>query len=222
MLTAMIMTTASNDPMMLRLMTWLSPSFPIGAFAYSGGLETIAQGNMHGDLRDWLETLLTHGPLRNDAILLTATLNGEDADNNISALALAMATSEERHDELRDLGTSFQRAAAPWMPAWQHNPRPLAYPVAVGAIARHHEMEPVPVLQAFLHAAIVNQMQAGQRVLPVGQNAAMITLAALEPHILHHAEQFAPLKLNDLGSAAFLMDHAALNHATLNSRIFRS
>ncbi|MEL7229616.1 MAG: urease accessory UreF family protein [Pseudomonadota bacterium] len=212
----------SADPMILRLMTWLSPSFPIGAFAYSGGLETIAQGNIHGDLEDWLETLLTCGPLRNDAILLNAAMKSEDTDTNLSALTLAMATSPERHDELRDLGTSFQRAAVPWMPDWHNSPERLAYPVAVGALARHHHMETLLVLQAFLHATLVNQIQVGQRLLPIGQAAAMAMLADLEPEILHHAHAITTLTLDDLGSAAFLMDHAALNHATLTSRIFRS
>ncbi|MEM9733647.1 MAG: urease accessory UreF family protein [Pseudomonadota bacterium] len=212
----------NTNPMMLRLMTWLSPAFPIGAFAYSGGLEAAAQKDDGMDLQAWLQTALTHGPLRNDAILLNATMGAEETDENLSTLALAMATSAERHDELRDLGTSFQRAATPWMPPWENTSKPLAYPVAVGALARHHAMEPAPVLQAFLHAALVNQIQVGQRVLPVGQAAAMAMLADLEPQILHHAQAITKCTLDDLGSAAFLMDHAALNHATLTSRIFRS
>ena len=29
-----------SDPALYRLMTWLSPAYPVGSFSYSGGLET--------------------------------------------------------------------------------------------------------------------------------------------------------------------------------------
>lgn len=213
------------DPMLLRLMTWLSPAFPIGAFAYSGGLEAASHGTVLNDadtLQEWLETALTSGPLRNDAILLNATMGEEDTDENLSHLALAMANSPERYEEQRDLGESFWRAAAPWMPPPENKPAPLAYPVAVGALARHHGMHKMSVLQAFLHATLVNQIQAGQRLLPVGQQSAMAMLEKLEAQIIEQAHAIATCTLDNLGSAAFIMDHDALNHATLPSRIFRS
>ena len=58
---------------LLRLQSWLSPTFPSGAYSYSHGLEWAVEA---GDIRDgdtlraWLADVLTHGSGRNDAILL--------------------------------------------------------------------------------------------------------------------------------------------------------
>jgi urease accessory protein len=56
-----------------RLLTWLSPAFPVGAFAWSAGLETAIAERRVTDaavLRAWIEGALAHGGLRTDAILL--------------------------------------------------------------------------------------------------------------------------------------------------------
>ncbi|HZC94823.1 MAG TPA: urease accessory protein UreF, partial [Bradyrhizobium sp.] len=44
-----------------RLMTWLSPSFPVGAFSYSSGIEwAVETGDIRdaASLRDWLAAML--------------------------------------------------------------------------------------------------------------------------------------------------------------------
>ncbi|MFV0279958.1 MAG: urease accessory protein UreF, partial [Rhodoblastus sp.] len=59
----------------LLLAVWLSPAFPVGAFAYSHGLEWAVEA---GDVRDeetlaaWLADLLEQGAVKTDAILLAA------------------------------------------------------------------------------------------------------------------------------------------------------
>ncbi|MEN3977074.1 urease accessory protein UreF [Emcibacter sp. SYSU 3D8] len=58
---------------LLRLQAWLSPSFPIGGFSYSHGLEQAVQrGWVHDreSLVDWLDADLRHGAGRSDAILM--------------------------------------------------------------------------------------------------------------------------------------------------------
>ena len=55
-----------------RLFAWLSPSFPVGAFSYSHGLEwAIEDGTVTtaADLAAWLGDVLRHGAGRNDAIV---------------------------------------------------------------------------------------------------------------------------------------------------------
>src|ERR1700747_3852699 len=47
-----------------RLMTWLSPAFPVGAFSYSSGIEWgVAAGDITdaASLRDWLAVMLAGG-----------------------------------------------------------------------------------------------------------------------------------------------------------------
>src|SRR6516164_2089509 len=59
------------DPSALyRLMAWLSPAYPVGAFSYSGGLEWAVES---GDIRDansltrWLTAMIRHGSVSSDA-----------------------------------------------------------------------------------------------------------------------------------------------------------
>ncbi|HZV19957.1 MAG TPA: urease accessory UreF family protein, partial [Hyphomicrobiales bacterium] len=56
---------------LLRLQSWLSPAFPIGAYSYSHGLEwAVETGNVRGraSLVEWLEADLRFGTGRNDGI----------------------------------------------------------------------------------------------------------------------------------------------------------
>ena len=192
-----------------RLMTWLSPAFPVGAFAWSGGLE--ASGLEPDELDGWFTTSLTRGPLWNDAVLVAASHRGEDVDD----LAEALAGSRMRRDETVVLGGAFATAVTPWKTV-----EARTYPVAVGRAARGMEIE--AVLTAFLQSAIVNAVQCAQRVMPLGQTRAMALLAALEPAIAETAARAATSTTDDLGGCAFGMEMAAMRHETLPSRIFRS
>ncbi|MGA8194761.1 MAG: urease accessory UreF family protein, partial [Acetobacteraceae bacterium] len=117
---------------MLRLLAWLSPAFPTGAYAYSHGLEWAVEC---GDIADgdtlhaWLADVLAHGSGRNDAILLRhAHRANSDAATlgAIAELAAAVAPSRERRAETLDQGAAFIAAAAAWCPP--DLPRRVAYP----------------------------------------------------------------------------------------------
>ena len=192
-----------------RLLTWLSPAFPVGAFAWSGGLEA-AELAPH-ELEGWLVTSLERGALWNDAVLLAAAHRGED----VGELAEVLAGSRSRRDEARMLGEGFASAVAPWEAV-----EPAPYPVAVGRAARGMDRE--TVLAAFLQGAIVNQIQCAQRLMPLGQADAMELLATLEPAIAATARRAAVSTTDDLGGFAFGQEIAAMRHETLPSRVFRS
>ncbi len=63
-----------TDPGALqKLVTWLSPAFPVGAFAWSAGLETAIADRRVTDserLQNWIEGALAHGGVHTDAIVL--------------------------------------------------------------------------------------------------------------------------------------------------------
>ncbi|MGL5363265.1 MAG: urease accessory protein UreF [Bosea sp. (in: a-proteobacteria)] len=220
----------------LPLMIWFSPSFPVGAFAYSHGLEWAQEA---GDVTDaasleaWLVDLVQHGALRNDAILLSATMAAlEQGDatrlRDIAELALAMGTSSERRNETLTQGNAFMLAAsASWAcealdelrRAW---PGDLAYPVAVGAAAQGHGVARVDVLPAFCLGFIANLVSAAVRLGIVGQTDGQRVTAALLPEVTKLAAFAATATLDDLGGAAFRSDLAALRHETQYTRLFRS
>ncbi len=88
--------------------------------------------------------------------------------------------------------------------------------------AGQHGIALSDTLAAFLHALVSQMVQAALRLFPLGQDAAAGLLAELEPDILQAADAASTATLDDLGSAAPVMDIAAMRHATLDSRTFRS
>ena len=66
-------TMITDAPKLLRLQSWFSPAFPIGAFSYSHGLEwAVEEGSVtdRASLLAWLEADLRHGSGRAEAMFL--------------------------------------------------------------------------------------------------------------------------------------------------------
>jgi urease accessory protein len=208
----------------LTLLSWLSPAFPTGGFAYSAGLETVSHDSVRtlADLEDWISGQIENGSLWNDAVILAASWHANDPSElqEISDLARALALASERLDEMNGQGTSFADASAHWLP--ETLPRDLPYVVALGAAAKQAGLPVLETLEAFLHAFAANQLQAAIRLSLTGQSGAARTLAALAPVISNAASRAQFSTLNDLGSCGFLADIAAMNHEILTSRLFRS
>lgn len=224
-----ITTTMTEAATLARLMTWLSPAFPVGAFAYSHGLERAIHDGLirtRSDLREWLEALLEQGSAWNDAVLLAESWRKTSAGDDIAGvaeLAEAMSGSRERHMETTLQGGAFVEA----MSAWSGEPSsgeegPIAYPVAVGAAAARHGVALEDALTAYLHAFASNLVQACVRLVPLGQRDGVATLAALEPVVLRTARRAADSTLDDLGSCTIRADILSMNHETQYSRVFRS
>lgn len=214
---------------LLRLMAWLSPAFPIGGFAWSGGLERAVHDDLvetAGDLSDWLATLLTHGSLWNDAVLFCEASRQFESGaglKEVAELGLALAGSAERHAETLALGRAFVTAASAW-PAEVFDllPADVPFPVAVGAVAAAHGVPVENALAAYLHAAVSQSVSAAIRLGVCGQSEGVAVLARLETQIGELAECAADSTLDDLGSAVLQADIASLRHERQNSRLFRS
>ena len=80
---------------LLTLTQWLSPSFPLGSFAYSHGLEmAVASDEVTGEagLHDWLLDTICFGAGRSDAMLLALSHRGSEV-GEMAAMARALAPS---------------------------------------------------------------------------------------------------------------------------------
>jgi urease accessory protein len=214
-----------ESSVLLRLMAWLSPAFPTGAYAYSHGLEwAVAAGDV-GDadsLLAWLDDILRHGSGWNDAILLRQAYRAASEPElleRIGELAAAVAPSRERRAETLDIGRAFVTAAAAW--SRLELPDQTAYPVAVGALAAHKIPED-DVALGYLQACAANLISAAVRLIPLGQNSGLRVLAAIEPAILEVAAATREAALDDLGGCSWRADLAAMSHETQYTRLFRS
>src|ERR1700730_18310709 len=163
------------SPTLYRLMTWMSPAYPVGAFSYSGGLEwAVEAGDVHNadTLRGWLTTIIRHGSVFCDAAMFChahrAAANGDDQALAATAeLAAAFIGSKERFLETTAQGQAFlQITQSAWatpaldrlVAAWDG---PLAYPVVVASACAGHGITLIPALHAFLHGVISNLVSAG-------------------------------------------------------------
>lgn len=210
-----------RDDALLRLSQWLSPGFPLGAYAYSHGLETaIARDEVTdaGTLRDWIRDVLEHGSGLADAALLCAVLRGDDP-TQIADLSCALAASAERWRETAEQG----RALAQTLRAMDEAdlaPGPL--PVVLGLAARPLGLPPERVAALFLQGFAGSLVSVGVRLVPLGQAAGQSVLSSLRPIVLDLARRAATIEPDAIATAAFGADLAAMAHETLPVRIFRS
>lgn len=213
----------------LRLMAWLSPAFPVGGFAYSGGLESAIVDRHVRDassLGSWIGLLLDHGGLRNDAILFVDAHRRQREEGDLAELvelAVALAGSAERHAEITRQGEAFVTAAAGWPhPVLDMLSGPVAYSIAVGAIAAAHGVPVGDALVAFLHAQVSMLVSVAIRLGVIGQSHGVGLIAAFEERILLAVPSLERLGLDDLGSAAIAAETLSMRHETQYSRLFQS
>jgi urease accessory protein len=219
-----------------RLMAWLSPAYPVGAFSYSSGIEWAVEAGDIRDadtLREWLAAMTAEGAGFCDGIFFVhahhaALASDRKALCDVAELAAAFAPSKERHLETTAQGRAFAEATRAAWPcdalsllaeAWEG---PLAYPVAVGVAAAGHGIAAGTALHAFLHAVAANWISAGVRLVPLGQTDGQRVLAALEDIIAQTARRALGATLDDLGSSTFRADIGSMKHETQYTRLFRS
>ena len=228
--------SADEAAALYRLMTWLSPAFPVGAFSYSSGIEWAVEAGDIVDvttLQDWLASMLADGPGFCDGVLLAhahrAAASSDGAGlREVAELAAAFAPSRERHLETVAQGRAFIEIARA---AWNCDgldrlvaacDGAIVYPVAVGIVSASHGIPLASTMHAFLHALTSNWISAGARLIPLGQTDSQRALAALESVVVAIGKRAPGATLDDLGSATFRADLASMRHETQYTRLFRS
>jgi urease accessory protein len=219
-----------------RLMTWMSPAYPVGAFSYSSGIEWAVEARDivdAGGLCRWLASMIGHGSVFCDAALFVhahrAAAEGDEAAlAAVAELAAAFIASKERYLETTAQGQAFlQITRAAWpTPAldrladgWNG---PLACPVVVAAACAGHGIALASALHAFLHGVVSNLVSAGVRLIPLGQTDGQRVLASLEKAIAEAAARAEVTALDDVGASTLRADIAGMRHETQYTRLFRS
>lgn len=220
-----------------RLLAWLSPAYPIGAFSYSHGIETAVEEGLitnRASLVAWLETVLLDGTGRVDGALFAMAWRAADAKDwsvfdAIAERAAAWRGTSEMALEARQQGGSF---LAITQTAWPHPDLEAAHgrlagevalPVTVALAAAVHGIALDVALTGFLHAFTANLISAAVRVVPLGQSDGQLALASLEEAVRYAASAaLAVTDLDELGTATPLLDWCSIRHETQYTRLFRS
>ncbi len=228
-----------SDDNLLDLMTWLSPSFPVGGYVYSHGIEYAVEVGRISDEQDlaaWIRAAIQHGAGRIDGALFIATwqavTRGDDERLKwaIERADVMRGTSEMALEGSAQgqafLGTVLQTRDFPKLnkiaELAKSLDRQMTYAVAVACVAAVAEIPLRPSLLAYYHAFTANLISAGVRLVPLGQIAGQRTQEALKSTITKTLDAVMRGDFDDLGTAAPLIDWASMKHETQYTRLFRS
>lgn len=226
--------TIMDSAELYRLMVWLSPSYPVGSFSYSHGLEWLVESGAIADkdsLASWLADLITLGSGRNDAILFAESwrmAGDEKALCRICELASAFSPSAERALETEAQGDAFcDVTRRTWSSATLDRlaeiyPFPVCYPVAVGIAAADHKLTLAASLRAYMHAFAANLVSAGVRLVPLGHSDGQRVMQMMEAPVEAAARTGEEAGLSALGGSTVMADIASMKHETQYTRLFRS
>lgn len=203
-----------------KLLQLASPTLPVGAYSYSGGLEAAIEAGVVTDAATaalWIGDVLEHSIARMEAPLLLRMM--DDASWNEFFLA-TRETAELRAETvqmgyslnrlLKDLGVGEVPCEAP------------SFPAAFAFAARHWKIEPQAALQAYLWAWVENQVMAAVKAVPLGQTDGQKLLLELGERLPALTEKIMKAKEEDLGNFTPGLALLSSQHETQYSRLFRS
>ncbi len=215
--------TPMTTDAILTLTQWMSPGFPVGAFAYSHGLETaIAHGEIKdiSSLEDWLRDLIACGSGQADVVILSAAYHATETQiAGIDTTARAFAATGGRLLETDQQGGAFARTVDD---VWGTDLGALTYPVAVGRAASAKGFALDLATHLYLQAFAANLISAAVRLVPLGQTEGQALLASLTPLIHETVEQATQTPLSRLSASCLAADIASMQHETLYSKVFRT
>ena len=224
---------------LLRLQGWLSPAFPTGSYSYSHGLEWAIEAGHVNDresLVDWLEADLCYGSGRNEAIFFSEAWRCAIDDDRqelfeIAELAAAFrGTSEFALESSQQATACLATLRRVWpdrlldaLSQWLSERHVLPALGVVLGVRSAREGIPVGLaLSAYLQSYLANFVTAGVRLIPLGQTDGQLAIAALEAAVLAAGAQARNATIDDLGSAAFMVDLVSAAHEIQYTRLFRS
>ena len=217
------------------MLAWLSPSFPIGSFSFSHGLEAAAENGAVRDretLQDWIGAILKWGSGRVDVDILCAAYRAAAAED-IAALVdancrgIAFRATAETWIETTAQGDAFLKTcraawADPFLDQWAASAEPVCYPAAVGAVMARSGIPLEWALVGYLQTIAANLVSAGLRLGIIGQTDGQRIIAALEP-IIGAASAAALTREPDcFGTATFAVELTSMAHEMQYTRLFRS
>ena len=213
----------SINPKTHKVMAWLSPSFPLGAFAYSHGLEfEISEGyvSTSKELYEWLKDILRFGSVWNDLVLFCNSYKTDvNSLNELSDIAKAFAQSKERYYETIEMGNAFSKIISSIEGVYLKG---MPLPIIMGYIAKIENVSLSYILPLYAHSFISNLISVSIRLLPLGQTDAQKLLFSLFPIIDDVAKEALKSNIGDMRNKCVLADLASMKHETLKVRLFKS
>ena len=229
-----ITTIMTDGAALLRLLAWTSPAFPIGAFAFSHGLEAAVEDGLVKDaasLHRYVMAVCADGSGFVDAVLLVHAHAGTTDLAELIDLAQALRGTAELALEAGVQGSAALRTLRL---AWPHPALERlhalaaelavdpALPIVLGVAGRAHGVPLDLLVLATLAGFAANLVSAGVRLVPLGQTDGQRVTAMLEADLPGIAARALTTPIDELGTSALIVDFLSIAHETQYTRLFRS
>jgi urease accessory protein len=214
---------------LVRLLQLASPALPVGAYSYSGGLESAVDAGIVRDAASaerWIGDVLEFSVARMESpvlLLFLSGFSGKDIPSVVKTNELFLASREtaELRAETVQMGYSMSRL----LKDLGLGEVPLAepsFPAAFAHAAAHWKIAPEEALQAYLWAWVENQVMAAVKAVPLGQTDGQRILLGLGERIVALAKKILSTKDDEIGNFAPGLALLSARHETQYSRLFRS
>ena len=228
----------------LKLLQLSSSALPLGAYSYSEGLETaIEQDQIQGkeDLQQWLSQELFHGAIRLETALMlrgyrcwaTQDLEGLQYWNQ---WASAVKETSELREQSWQMGNSLTRLLLSLETVRSENSqahweleqginfigKPCNYAIAFGMGAAHWQIDEHSAVLGYLHSWATNLMNAGVKLIPIGQTLGQQLLLELHPEMETATTTILNLRDDELYTCSWGLGLAGMQHEIQYTRLFRS
>jgi urease accessory protein len=214
---------------LLRLMHLVSPALPVGAYAYSQGLESAVElGWVHDtdSTRDWLAGVMRCGLARLElpVLLRLLTVQSDNDWQHWNQWLLAARETEELYLEDTQLGAALRKIL---VTLTIDIPLPLrsgdiSFVTAFALAGRSFGIEPETLAAGLAWSWLENQVAAATKLIPLGQTQALRILDALIPQLAQLPTLAAQLDDDNIGATLPGLVMASSFHQTQYSRLFRS
>ena len=229
--------TAMTPTTLLSLMQLANPTLPVGAYSYSEGLETLMEAQQITDaaaLQQWLASELRYGGLKLEGAMVARAYQAvgarrwDDLASWNNWWSAARETRELRQQSWQ-LGRSLARlletidpTTESWLQALRTGTGPVNWAIVFGGVAAHWHIDLNATLSAFYQSWVGNLINAGVKLIPLGQTAGQQLLFNLTPCIIAAATDVLKLKDDELRCCSWGVALASSQHETQRVRLFQS
>ena len=205
-----------------RLLQLASPTLPVGAYSYSGGLEAAIEAGIVKDAPSaeaWIRDVLEFSIARMELPVFLSFLSAFSEESSsrtkeLNELFLASRETAELRAESVQMGFSLRKLLID-LGAGEVPLEEPSFPAAFAFAARQWKIDPDAALQAYLWAWLENQVMAAVKAVPLGQTQGQRML-------LNLGNLIGKTKAEDIGNFAPGLALLSMKHETQYSRLFRS
>ncbi|MDG6773699.1 urease accessory protein UreF [Thiomicrorhabdus sp. ZW0627] len=216
---------------LLRLLQLSSPTLPVGAYAYSQGVEpAVHAGIVHDESTSltWVQDVLLNNLVYGDLALLSHfyqawSENDFDKLTSCSELSVALRESAELRQEDLHIAMALLRLAEPLeVDIFKGLSFEKTYPLVFAGFAQHWNIPLEETLQAFAWSWMENQVAAMIKLVPLGQTQGQKILLQMDSSIHLAVKSAQQIPLENIGNSLPHLAILSSQHETQYSRLFRS